>query len=114
MSANTAIKVTYGGEELSQNADGEYEYTLPASTDGTDNTTQKLVAEGVIVDGDNVTTDESIKLTISTSSTFYVNGDATYTDEMDVKATQPKANAVYIHVKSEDGTEKTFKVNILK
>ena len=33
---------------------------------------------------------------------------------MDVKATQPKANAVYIHVKSEDGTEKTFKVNILK
>ena len=99
MSANTAIKVTYGGEELSQNADGEYEYTLPASTDGTDNTTQKLVAEGVIVDGDNVTTDESIKLTISTSSTFYVNGDATYTDEMDVKATQPKANAVYIHVK---------------
>ena len=31
-----------------------------------------------------------------------------------VKATQPKANAVYIHVKSEDGTEKTFKVNILK
>ena len=38
---------------------------MPASTDGTDNTTQKLVAEGVIVDGDNVTTDESIKLTIS-------------------------------------------------
>ena len=33
---------------------------------------------------------------------------------MDVKATQPKANVVYIHVKSEDGTEKTFKVNILK
>ncbi len=25
-----------------------------------------------------------------------------------------KGNAVYIHVKSEDGTEKTFKVNILK
>ena len=40
--------------KTSQNADGEYEYTLPASTDGTDNTTQKLVAEGVIVDGDNV------------------------------------------------------------
>ena len=116
-SQNVSVQIFFGDDTtpMSQNASGEYEYTLPASTDGLDNTTQLLKVQGVVYDGDgNPSVDETVKITISDDATFTMDDDATYTDEKEYTATQPDAKVVYVHVEAEDGTTATYKVLLTK
>ena len=107
MSASTAIELKFGEHTLALSADGStYDFVLPASTSGLDNSVDTLTATAE---------NAGAKVKISDVADHVIPADATKSDFKEgVAATEPEPAKLYVHVVAEDGSKKTYTVKLGK
>ena len=106
MSADTDIELYFGDDKIIEMESNDvYRYTLPASTDDSDNTTNKLKAVGK---------DSKTKVTVSDQSVTVMPEGASNTAEKEFTIQYPGPTLAYVLVTAEDGTSREITVKLYK